>query len=52
MYKQTIRTIYSIQNGVVKVLHTDSVIIVRKAGTVGGEQSAESSILYGAAKKN
>lgn len=51
MYTQTIRTIYKVQNGVVKVLHTDPVIIVRKAGMRGGERDAESSIVYGAAKK-
>ena len=51
MYRQTIRTIYKVQNGVVKVLHTDPVIIVRKAKMGGGEQSAESSIEPGTAEK-
>ena len=51
MYKQVVRTIYSVQNGIVKVLHTDPVIIVRKAGTGGGERDAESSIEPGTAEK-
>ena len=41
MYRQTIRTICKVQNGVVKVLHMDPVIIVRKTKTGGGERDVQ-----------